>query len=168
MRQAELKKLLPYSSQFIDISGFKMHYLDEGSGPVVLLLHGNPTWCFYYRNLIAELKDKFRVIALDFIGCGLSDHPTDAHFRVEHRIEHLKEFIDKLGLDRFSLVMHDWGGSIGTAYAVRNPEKIEKLVYLNTTLTETETLPLIIKNYESTTSVTCLVPIIFGAGSLDQ
>ncbi|MGI6523973.1 MAG: fatty acid CoA ligase family protein [Bdellovibrionota bacterium] len=145
MRQAELKKLLPYSSQFIDISGFKMHYLDEGSGPVVLLLHGNPTWCFYYRNLIAELKDKFRVIALDFIGCGLSDHPTDAHFRVEHRIEHLKEFIDKLGLDRFSLVMHDWGGSIGTAYAVRNPEKIEKLVYLNTTLTETETLPLIIK-----------------------
>ncbi len=145
MNQETLKKLFPYESKFEEIDGYKMHYVDVGSGPTVLLIHGNPTWCFYFRHLIEALKDSFRVIAIDLIGCGLSDHPTDAHFRVEHRITHLQKFVDQLGLSRFSLVMHDWGGSIGTAYAVRHPEKIEKLVYLNTTLTETETLPKFIK-----------------------
>ena len=122
-----------------------MHYLDEGKGPVVLLLHGNPTWCFYFRNLIELLKGDFRVIAPDYIGCGLSDHPAEAHFRARQRIEHLEEFTAKLGLERFSLVMHDWGGGIGTGLAVDHPEAVEKLVYLNTTLTETESLPLLIK-----------------------
>ena len=145
MSQSLIQKLLPFESHYVDIAGFRMHYLDEGSGPVVLLLHGNPTWCFYYRNLIAALRGNFRVIAPDFIGCGLSDHPRHAHFRASHRVEHLGEFITKLGLERYSLVMHDWGGSIGTAWAVQRPEAIEKLVYLNTTLTETETLPLLIK-----------------------
>lgn len=127
------------------VAGFRMHYLDEGSGPVVLLLHGNPTWCFYYRGLIEVLRENFRVIAPDFIGLGLSDHPAHAHFRASHRIEQLEDFVRQLGLARYSLVMHDWGGSIGTALAVRSPAAVEKLVYLNTTLTETETLPLLIK-----------------------
>lgn len=140
-----LEKLLPFTSRFIEIDGFKMHYLDEGSGPVVVLMHGNPTWCFYYRNLIQVLKRHYRVIAPDQIGCGLSDHPTDSHFRARDRIEHLATFLDKLGIDRFSMVMHDWGGPIGTGVAVRRPDKIEKLVYLNTTLTETESLPFVIK-----------------------
>lgn len=137
--------LLPFRSHFITIAGFRMHYIDEGEGPVVMLLHGNPTWCFYYRNLIKRLKKNFRVIAPDFLGLGLSDHPADAHFRASHRITHLEELVDKLQLKSFSLVMHDWGGSIGTGLAVRYPEKIEKLVYLNTTLTETEALPALIK-----------------------
>ena len=123
-----------------------MHYIDEGAGPVVLLLHGNPTWSFYYRNLIKELSRDHRVIAPDFIGLGLSDHPADAHFRAADRIEHLQELITNLNLDKFSLVMHDWGGSIGTGLAVRNPEKIERIVYLNTTLTVTESLPFLIKS----------------------
>ncbi|MBX7143875.1 MAG: alpha/beta fold hydrolase [Oligoflexia bacterium] len=122
-----------------------MHYLDEGRGPVVVLLHGNPTWCFYYRNLIRELRQYFRVIAPDHIGCGLSDHPQDAHFRAIDRVGHLAELLRQLGIERCSLVMHDWGGPIGTGFAVRNVGMIEKLVYLNTTLTETESLPLVIK-----------------------
>jgi len=145
MQRAELEQLLPYSSHFLEIDGFKMHYLDEGSGSVVVLLHGNPTWCFYYRNLIESLKDKYRVIACDFIGCGLSDHPKNVHFTALERVEQFTKFVEKLELQRFSLVMHDWGGSIGSTFAVRNVEKIEKLIYLNTTLTETESLPVLIK-----------------------
>jgi len=140
-----LFKVFPFVSNYITIAGHRMHYIDEGTGPVVLLLHGNPTWSFYYRNLINTLKSKFRVIAPDFIGLGLSDHPINAHFRASHRIAHLQEFIEHLGLTKYSLVMHDWGGSIGTGVAVRNPSAIEGLVFLNTTLTETESLPFIIK-----------------------
>lgn len=145
MKEERLKKLLPFDSHFITIAGHKMHYIDEGKGPVVIMLHGNPTWCFMYRKLIATLKDQYRVIALDMLGAGLSDHPKNTHFTASDRIEHLKEFIDKLGLTRFSLVMHDWGGSIASAYAVDNVEKIEKLVYLNTTLTDVDSLPKFIK-----------------------
>ncbi|RMG40866.1 MAG: alpha/beta fold hydrolase, partial [Candidatus Dadabacteria bacterium] len=140
-----LKEQLPYKSRFIEIDGYNMHYLDEGRGPVVLLLHGNPTWCFYYRHLIRLLSRDFRVIAPDYIGCGLSDRTPGKAFRATDRIRQVSELIDALGIERFSLVMHDWGGSIGTSVAVERPEKIDKLVYLNTTLTETEALPLVIR-----------------------
>ena len=140
-----LKKHLPFKSHFIEISGHRMHYLDEGQGPVVILLHGNPTWCFYFRGLVAVLRHNFRVIVPDYLGCGLSDHPTEAHFRANDRVNHLVELATKLGLTKYSLVMHDWGGAIGTDFALRNIAAIEKIVYLNTTLTETESLPSIIK-----------------------
>ncbi|MEZ4754893.1 MAG: fatty acid CoA ligase family protein [Bdellovibrionota bacterium] len=142
---AAVKKLLPYRSHVAEIAGLRMHYIDEGEGPVVLLLHGNPTWCFYYRSLIEVLRQKFRVIAPDFLGCGLSDHPEDRHFRAVDRIDHLEALVDLLGIESFSLVMHDWGGSIGTGLATRRVASIKRLVYLNTTLTETESLPGIIK-----------------------
>ncbi|MCI5065605.1 alpha/beta fold hydrolase, partial [bacterium] len=156
-----LQKEFPFVSRFITVAGHRMHYIDvdgldvEGASgedqkqgvdrPVVLLLHGNPTWSFYYRELIRELSPYFRVIAPDFLGLGLSDRTPHTAFRAKDRIEHLEEFIEKLGLERFSLVMHDWGGSIGTGMAVRAPERIERIVYLNTTLTETEALPMLIK-----------------------
>ncbi|MCB0309822.1 MAG: alpha/beta fold hydrolase [Bdellovibrionales bacterium] len=144
-----LHKYLPYQSHFIEIDGHQMHYIDEshagGDAPVVILLHGNPTWCFYYRNLIAALRPSMRVICPDFIGCGLSDHPANRHYRAADRIQHLQELVNALGLKKYSLVMHDWGGSIGTGLAVRNVAAIERLVYLNTTLTETESLPKVIK-----------------------
>ncbi len=122
-----------------------MHYIDVGSGPVVILLHGNPTWGFYYRELVKTLQEQYRVIVPDFLGMGLSDHPTDASFRSVDRIAHMQEFIDTLEIKNFSLVMHDWGGSIGSGLAIRNLERLERIVYLNTTLTVTESLPLIIK-----------------------
>src|SRR5690606_19352941 len=118
---------------------------DEGQGPVVMLLHGNPTWGFYYRSLIEKLKTDFRVIVPDYIGCGLSSSNQDDHFRASQRVAHLQEFIKKLSVDRYSIVMHDWGGSIGTAFALTNVAAIDRLVYLNTTITETESLPKIIK-----------------------
>ncbi len=136
--------LLPFKSHFAKIAGHQMHYLDEGNGPIVLLLHGNPTWCFYYRGLIKELRARFRVIAPDYIGCGLSDRP-DHSFRAVDRIAQLKELLQALQVDKFSLVMHDWGGPIGTGLAVDAPDRVVSLVYLNTTLTETAALPDIIK-----------------------
>ncbi|MFM1848137.1 MAG: hypothetical protein RL417_1611 [Pseudomonadota bacterium] len=147
--RSSLDALLPYQSKYLSIDGQRLHYLDEGSGPVVLLLHGNPTWCFYYRNLIGELRPHMRVIAPDYIGCGLSDHPKDRHYRAKDRIDHLELLLDHLGIKNFSLLMHDWGGPIGTGLAIRRIERVERLVYLNTTLTETECLPLIIKKAAS-------------------
>jgi len=137
--------LLPYNSHSVTVQGFKMHYLDEGSGPVVMLLHGNPTWCFLYRKLIEKLRKEYRVIAPDFIGMGLSDRAPGTRFRAIDRVDQLQEFTEKIELDRFSLVMHDWGGSIGTMLATRVADRIDRLVYLNTTLTETEALPPLIK-----------------------
>ena len=144
-----LKKHFPFKSNFITIAGQQMHYIDEGEGPVVVMLHGNPTWSFFYRNVINDLKGKYRVIAPDLLGMGLSDHPTDAHYRASDRIEHIQEFIDTLGIKNFSLLMHDWGGSVGTGVAVRNVERIERIIYLNTTLTVTESLPKLIKTAAS-------------------
>lgn len=141
----ELGSLYPFESKFALIDGNKMHYVDVGNGAVVLLLHGNPTWSFYYRNLILDLSTSFRVIAPDHIGLGLSDHPSDRTFRASDRVKHIEELIQVLGLKKFSLVMHDWGGAIGTGVALIDPSRIDKLIYFNTTISETESLPRIIK-----------------------
>jgi haloalkane dehalogenase len=125
--------------------GYRMHYIDEGLGPVIVCLHGNPTWSFLFRNLIASLRQNFRVIVPDHLGCGLSDKPSDVFFRAADRIVHLEELLDQLNIDRFSLVMHDWGGPIGTGLAVRRSTCVERLIYFNTTLAETSLLPSIIK-----------------------
>lgn len=138
-------QVLPFQSRFVTVAGYKMHYIDEGAGPVVLCLHGNPTWCYLYRNLVRELRGSFRVIAPDFLGCGLSDRTPGVKFRAIDRINQLEEFVTTLGIDRFSIVMHDWGGPLGTGFIIRCLEKVDRVVYLNTTLTETEILPSFIK-----------------------
>jgi len=148
-RKFELQEIYPFQSHFATIANEQMHYLDEGSGPAVLMLHGNPTWSFYFRNLIKKLRPHYRVIAPDYIGCGLSSRPKDVRYRALDRVKQVKDLVDYLKLDSFSLIMHDWGGPIGTGLAVRFPELIRKIVYLNTTLTETEALPLIIKRAAS-------------------
>jgi acyl-CoA synthetase (AMP-forming)/AMP-acid ligase II/pimeloyl-ACP methyl ester carboxylesterase len=149
--------LYPFPSRFITVGrgnaagpqGHRMHYVDEGSGPVVVCLHGNPTWGFQFRNLVARLRPNFRVIVPDHVGCGLSDQPTGVFFRASDRIGHLEEFLDQLGVGRFSLVMHDWGGPLGTGLAVRRPADIERLVYFNTTLAEMDQLPGMIRRAAS-------------------
>jgi acyl-CoA synthetase (AMP-forming)/AMP-acid ligase II/pimeloyl-ACP methyl ester carboxylesterase len=146
--------LYPFRSRFVTVGrgtatggtqGHRMHYVDEGSGPVVVCLHGNPTWGFLFRNLIAALRDDFRVIVPDHIGCGLSDQPGDVCFRAGDRIGHLEDLLAELGVGRFSLVMHDWGGPLGTGLAVRRPADVERLVYFNTTLAEMALLPGMIR-----------------------
>jgi haloalkane dehalogenase len=141
---ADVRLEYPYAgNHFEQPGGAQMHYVDEGSGPVVILLHGNPTWSFYYRNLIDELVEAgFRCIAPDHIGCGLSDKPKDYPYRLRRRIEDMERLVDHLGLSRFSLVVHDWGGAIGCGLAGRRPEALEKLVLLNTAAYRSKRIPL--------------------------
>ncbi|MFH1092091.1 MAG: alpha/beta fold hydrolase [Pseudomonadota bacterium] len=127
--------LYPFKSNFLEVNGFKYHYLDEGRGDAVIAIHGNPTWSFYYRSLVKELSSDYRVIAPDHIGCGLSDKPGDDlyHYRLQSRVDDLEALIDHLGLTNgLTLVVHDWGGAIGFALALRRPESISRLIILNT------------------------------------
>jgi haloalkane dehalogenase len=109
-----------------------MSYVDEGQGPVVLCVHGNPTWSFYWRTLIRELSSTHRVVAPDHIGCGLSDKPQDWPYRFEAHIANLQRLVEHLDLRDITLVVHDWGGAIGSGFAVRNADRIAKLVVTNT------------------------------------
>lgn len=129
------KDLYPFISSYLAMDGISLHYLDQGSGDPVIMLHGNPTWSFYFRNLVLGLRDRFRTIAPDHIGCGLSDEPADTRYDyvLERRVKDLENLIDHLKLEKkITLVMHDWGGMIGMAYAVKHPERIGRLILLNT------------------------------------
>lgn len=119
----------------MDLDGLKYHYVDEGNGEPVVMVHGNPTWSFYFRELINSLSPQFRTIAPDHLGCGLSDKPDidDYGFGLENRVDDLEMLLDHLDLgDNITLILHDWGGMIGMAYAVGHPERIRRLVLLNT------------------------------------
>jgi len=100
----------------------------------VVAVHGNPTWSFYYRDLVKGLRSDFRVVVPDHIGCGFSDKPGDDgyEYTLERRIEDFSALMDHLDLDDINLVVHDWGGMIGFGWAVRNPERVRRLVILNT------------------------------------
>ena len=129
--------LYPFTSHYLETRGLRLHYLDEGppDAPPVLMLHGNPTWSFYYRNLVRALSKNHRCIVPDHIGCGLSDKPGDEKYdyRLASRVEDVDSLIKHLELSEpINLVVHDWGGMIGFAWAVQNPERITKLVILNT------------------------------------
>ncbi|MEW6263045.1 MAG: alpha/beta fold hydrolase [Thermodesulfobacteriota bacterium] len=131
----QYRRLYPYRSNYLNLNGFKYHYLDQGRGRPVIMIHGNPTWSFYYRSLIAGLSSDFRTIAPDHIGCGLSDKPTPSRYgyRLRDRVKDLTAFLESLGLkERMTLVVHDWGGPIGLSYAVAHAERIAGLVVLNT------------------------------------
>ena len=131
--------LYPFESHFHDLGGLRYHYLDEGEGregdePVVML-HGNPTWSFYYRDLIGNLRDRRRVIAPDHIGCGYSDKPGDDRYEysLRQRVADLEAFLDALvPEEKLTLVLHDWGGMIGMGWAVRHPERVRRIVLFNT------------------------------------
>jgi len=128
-------ELYPFTGTWHEVNGFNMHVLDEGQGDTVLMLHGNPTWSFFFRNLVLGLRGAHRVIAPDHIGCGLSDKPDEKNYdyTLKSRVDDLAALIERLDLrGRITLLMHDWGGMIGMAYAARFPEKIDRLVLLNT------------------------------------
>lgn len=134
MKQA-YRHLYPFRSHFMPIKGHRYHYVDEGHGAPVLMLHGNPTWSFYYRHLMTALAPAYRVIAPDHIGCGLSDKPgIDAYaYRLEDRVTDLETFIDQVVPDTpLTLVVHDWGGMIGMAFALRHLSQIRRVVITNT------------------------------------
>lgn len=129
--------LYPFTSHYLELDGQRLHYLDEGprDAPPVLMLHGNPTWSFYYRNLVLALRGQFRCIVPDHLGCGLSDKPgeNDYDYRLKSRVADLTTLLNHLDLEQpLSLVVHDWGGMIGFAWATAHPEQVEKMVVLNT------------------------------------
>jgi len=128
------RHLYPFTSHYLDVNGLKYHYVDEGTGDPIVMIHGNPTWSFYYRTLISALSRQYRTIAPDHIGCGLSDKPGVKvyDYRLASRVADLEALIDHLNLKRgITLVLHDWGGIIGMAYAVRYPERVGRLVIMN-------------------------------------
>ncbi len=127
--------LYPFESHFADINGLRYHYLDEGSGAPVVMLHGNPTWSFYYRALVKKLAPAYRVICPDHIGCGLSEKPSpkDYGYRLENRVNDLEDLLKRLDLrGGLTLIVHDWGGFIGCLYAVRHPQVIKRIIITNT------------------------------------
>jgi cis-3-alkyl-4-acyloxetan-2-one decarboxylase len=128
-------ELYPFKNNFLEINGLKYHYVDEGSGEPVVMIHGNPTWSFYYRNLILSTRDSYRTIAPDHIGCGLSDKPDDSRYNytLKQRVDDLERLLEHLEIrEKITLVLHDWGGMIGMAYATRHPQKIKRFVIMNT------------------------------------
>ena len=128
------QELYPFESHFEIIGGHQYHYVEEGKGESVVMLHGNPTWSFYYRELIQKLSPHFHCLAPDHIGCGYSDKPNDAayDYTLEQRVDDLEAFLEKKGINQnIHLIFHSWGSMIGMLYAHRHPESIKKIVILN-------------------------------------
>ena len=124
--------MYPFTPLYFDLNPYKLHYLDEGEGEVLLFLHGNPTWSFYYRSLIQNFQGRYRCVAPDHIGCGFSDKPQDYSYTLTTHIDNLEKLVGFLGLKNITLMVHDWGGAIGMGLAVRKPELIKRLVLFNT------------------------------------
>lgn len=137
-----IRPIYPFAQHRLDVPGGWINYVDEGSGPAVILLHGNPTWSFYYRRLIAALSPTHRVIAPDHIGCGLSDKPQRYPYRLVNHIENLGLLVRHLGIEEADMVVHDWGGAIGLGYAVQRRMRLRRLVILNTAAFLSRHLPL--------------------------
>ena len=126
--------LYPFNSQWHDLGGVQMHYIDEGAsnGQPVLMVHGNPTWSFYWRNLILPLRESMRTIAVDHVGCGLSDKPTAYPYQLTKHTDNLVHLIETLDLHNITLVAHDWGGPIGLRAALKLRSRFARIVLLNT------------------------------------
>jgi len=121
----------PFTSHYLNINGLKLHYLDEGSGIPFLMIHGNPTWSFFYRNIIKEFSSKNRCIVPDHLGCGLSDKPQNYQYNLKNHLDNLIYLVNELKLTKFNLIVHDWGGTIGMGLAGLYPDKIDKIIILN-------------------------------------
>ncbi len=137
------RSLYPFQSHWLEVGSHRYHYLDEGEGPVLLLVHGNPTWSFYWRELIKSLRGRYRVVVPDHIGCGLSDKPDTSNygFRLEDRIGDLGQLIEQLDLQQVTLIAHDWGGAIGMGAAAAASERFSRFVLMNTAAFRSKRIP---------------------------
>jgi haloalkane dehalogenase len=132
MHLGPIRDLYPFRTSRLPLDGGALSYVDEGGGPPVVMVHGNPTWSFYYRRLIAALSDDHRVVVPDHMGCGLSDKPENYPYTLAQHTANLGALIDHLGLATVDLVIHDWGGAIGMGWATRHPERVRRIIVLNT------------------------------------
>jgi len=126
------RELYPFDSRYLSLGPHRLHYIDEGGGEPLLFVHGNPTWSFYWRNLILGLRDRYRCIAVDHIGCGLSDKPQDYPYTLQQRIDDLVQVVERLDLRGATLLAHDWGGAIGLGTVQRLKERFGRIVLFNT------------------------------------
>lgn len=124
----------PFQPHFLTLEAGRIHYVEEGQGQVILMVHGTPTWSFLYRNLIKKLSPDYRVVAVDHLGFGLSDKPVNWSYLPQDHAKNLSTFINQLGLKDITLVVHDYGGPIGLAYAIAHPENVRRIVIMNTFL----------------------------------
>tara|TARA_B100000745_G_C20114437_1_gene381469 strand:+ start:322 stop:1197 length:876 start_codon:yes stop_codon:yes gene_type:complete len=127
----------PFSSHYLTTEQGKLHFIDEGKGEVILFVHGTPTWSFLYRNYIKAFSKSYRCVALDHIGFGLSDKPSNFSGTPQEHAKNLHLLIEHLNLTNITLVVHDFGGPIGMSYAVSHPENVKQIVMFNTWLWET-------------------------------
>lgn len=135
------RALYPFESHWLDLRGVRFHYLDEGQGEPLLLVHGNPTWSFYWRELVKALRGKYRLIVPDHVGCGFSDKPQQYEYRLARHVENLGRLIDHLQLKELTLLAHDWGGAIGLGAAVAEPARFRRLILFNTAAFRSRRVP---------------------------
>lgn len=135
------RDLFPFESRYLNIGGARYHYVDEGRGDTLLLVHGNPTWSFYFRDTISALRNEYRVIAVDHFGCGLSEPLPKEAYTLASRIHHLSQFVSQLDLQNATLVGHDWGGAIGLGAVLAQQARFSRLVLMNTGAWPPDSIP---------------------------
>ncbi|MFN9719104.1 MAG: alpha/beta fold hydrolase [Planctomycetota bacterium] len=132
----------PFESHWFEADGCVQHYIDEGSGPALLMVHGNPTWSFAWRHLISDLSRDFRVVAIDHLGCGFSEKPQERNlYTLDRHIQRLMALIGVLELSDITLFGHDWGGAIGMGAASRLPDRFTRFVLMNTGAFQSQAIP---------------------------
>jgi haloalkane dehalogenase len=125
-------ELYPFDDHWIEVDGCVVHYVDEGSGPPLLMLHGNPTWSFTWRDVIKGVSDRYRCIALDYPGFGLSTARSGYGFSPQEHAAVVQAFVKELDLKDVTTLSHDWGGPIGFATAARMPDRFTAFAIGNT------------------------------------
>ena len=139
--RAEFSQEYPFASHVLDLDGVRYHYVDEGQGEPLLLVHGNPTWSFAWRRLIRDLSKEYRVLAVDHVGCGFSEKPQEYPYRLAQHVANLQQLVETLDLRNVTLLAHDWGGAIGLGAAGRMPERFSRFVLFNTAAFRSTRIP---------------------------
>jgi pimeloyl-ACP methyl ester carboxylesterase len=147
----------PFASHWFEVDRKRLHYIEEGQGPVLLMVHGNPTWSFAWRRLVNDLRQDYRIIAIDHLGCGFSEKPQDRDvYTLEGHIQRLEALVGLLDLQQITLFAHDWGGAIGMGCAGRLPERFQRFVLMNTGAFRSQAIPFRIS--------LCRIPLLGNLG----
>ncbi len=139
--KSPFQTLYPFRSNYLKIGENKYHFINEGVGETILMLHGNPTWSFYYRNLAKILRRNYQVVVPDHMGCGLSDKPQNYEYTLENHIFNVLSLIKELKIEKFHLIVHDWGGAIGFGVAKELKERVKSITIMNTAAFESDMIP---------------------------
>lgn len=153
------REIYPFTSHYFNVNGEHLHFIDEGKGEIILFVHGTPSWSFDFRHLIKALRSKFRCVAIDHIGFGLSSKPREYDYSTLNHANTLEKFIKDRGLKSITLVAHDFGGPIGLSVAIKNPTLFKRLIILNSWLWSSELEPEFIKFKQILKSP--LLPILY-------